>query len=219
MKLSIRNGERQVSKREERGVSRPANALALSFRAGRSRARAARASEESASDLRGIRFWLAQRFSAAIKPCSRSAAFAAEVRRTTPVRALHALILAAAVFLFMGASGNPDARFKDLGHRMMCTCGCGQVLLECNHVGCQSSDKDARQAAWTRSTKATTTTSSCKAFVQELRTHRHRRAHRDRLQQSCLDHALRRARRSALPSLFTSCACGRTAPSPRWLMA
>ena len=24
---------------------------------------------------------------------------------------------------------------------MMCTCGCGQVLLECNHVGCQSSDK------------------------------------------------------------------------------
>ena len=23
----------------------------------------------------------------------------------------------------------------------MCACGCGQVLLECNHVGCQSSDK------------------------------------------------------------------------------
>ena len=40
----------------------------------------------------------------------------------------------------MGA-GDSDARFKDLGHRMMCTCGCGQVLLECNHVGCQSSDK------------------------------------------------------------------------------
>ncbi len=40
----------------------------------------------------------------------------------------------------MGA-GDPDARFKDLGHRMMCTCGCGQVLLECNHVGCKSSDK------------------------------------------------------------------------------
>jgi cytochrome c-type biogenesis protein CcmH/NrfF len=40
----------------------------------------------------------------------------------------------------MGA-GDDSARFKDLGHRMMCTCGCGQVLLECNHVGCQSSDK------------------------------------------------------------------------------
>ena len=53
---------------------------------------------------------------------------------------LQALILTAAVFLFMGA-GDETARFKDLGHRMMCTCGCGQVLLECNHVGCQSSDK------------------------------------------------------------------------------
>src|ERR1700687_5986789 len=55
-------------------------------------------------------------------------------------RVLHALILTAAVLLFMGA-GDDSARFKDLGHRMMCTCGCGQVLLECNHVGCQSSDK------------------------------------------------------------------------------
>ena len=56
-------------------------------------------------------------------------------------RVLQALILAAAVFLFVGAGPSTDARFKDLGHRMMCTCGCGQILLECNHVGCQSSDK------------------------------------------------------------------------------
>ena len=63
---------------------------------------------------------------------------------TAPVdRLLHALILAAAVLLFMGA--DTDARFKDLGHRMMCTCGCGQVLLECNHVGCTSSDKMRNQ--------------------------------------------------------------------------
>jgi cytochrome c-type biogenesis protein CcmH len=33
-----------------------------------------------------------------------------------------------------------DARFNDLGHRLMCTCGCSQVLLECNHVGCTASD-------------------------------------------------------------------------------
>jgi cytochrome c-type biogenesis protein CcmH/NrfF len=56
-------------------------------------------------------------------------------------RTFQALILAAAVFLLVGAGPSDDARFKDLGHRMMCTCGCGQVLLECNHVGCQSSDK------------------------------------------------------------------------------
>jgi cytochrome c-type biogenesis protein CcmH len=56
------------------------------------------------------------------------------------VRVVQTLILTAAVFLFMGA-GDDSARFKDLGHRMMCTCGCGQILLECNHVGCQSSEK------------------------------------------------------------------------------
>ena len=44
-----------------------------------------------------------------------------------------------AIFLFMGAGD--DARFNSIGHRMMCTCGCGQILLECNHVGCKSSDK------------------------------------------------------------------------------
>jgi cytochrome c-type biogenesis protein CcmH/NrfF len=63
-------------------------------------------------------------------------------------RLLHALILTTAVFLFMGA-GDDSARFKDLGHRMMCACGCSQILLECNHVGCTYSDKmrDQLQAA------------------------------------------------------------------------
>ena len=53
-------------------------------------------------------------------------------------------ILALAVLLFMGA-GDTTSRFNNLGHRMMCTCGCGQILLECNHVGCQSSDKMRNQ--------------------------------------------------------------------------
>jgi hypothetical protein len=65
----------------------------------------------------------------------------ASIRRW--LQAAHSLIVAA-VFLFMGA-GDDSPRFKDLGHRMMCTCGCGQVLLECNHVGCQSSDKMRNQ--------------------------------------------------------------------------
>jgi cytochrome c-type biogenesis protein CcmH len=67
-------------------------------------------------------------------------------------RCLQVAALTAAVFLFVGAGPSTDARFKDLGHRMMCTCGCGQILLECNHVGCQSSDKmrDQLMAALTR---------------------------------------------------------------------
>jgi cytochrome c-type biogenesis protein CcmH len=33
------------------------------------------------------------------------------------------------------------ARFKNLGHKLMCVCGCSQILLECNHVGCTYSDR------------------------------------------------------------------------------
>jgi cytochrome c-type biogenesis protein CcmH/NrfF len=58
----------------------------------------------------------------------------------SPRRYLQAAALAVAVVVFLGAGDN-DARFKDLGHRMMCACGCNQILLECNHVGCTYSDK------------------------------------------------------------------------------
>ncbi len=27
-------------------------------------------------------------------------------------------------------------RAKNLGHRLKCICGCNQILIECNHVGC-----------------------------------------------------------------------------------
>ena len=54
-------------------------------------------------------------------------------------RSLHCAILSLAVFAFAGA-GDPSARFNDLGHQIMCVCSCGQILLECNHVGCPSSD-------------------------------------------------------------------------------
>ncbi len=42
-----------------------------------------------------------------------------------------------AVLVFsVGAGQDMSARYDKLGHAMMCTCGCNQVLLECNHVGC-----------------------------------------------------------------------------------
>ena len=50
------------------------------------------------------------------------------------------LLLALAIILFVGA-GDENTRFNDLGHKLMCACGCRQVLLECNHVGCQYSDR------------------------------------------------------------------------------
>jgi cytochrome c-type biogenesis protein CcmH/NrfF len=54
-------------------------------------------------------------------------------------RALHCALLGLAVFALLGA-GDPASRFKDLGHQLMCICGCNQILLECNHVGCPDSD-------------------------------------------------------------------------------
>jgi len=49
-------------------------------------------------------------------------------------------MLCLAIFAFLGA-GDEDARFNTVGHKMMCVCGCNQVLLECNHVGCRYSDR------------------------------------------------------------------------------
>jgi cytochrome c-type biogenesis protein CcmH len=49
------------------------------------------------------------------------------------------LLLSAAIFAFLGSS-DPATRFNEIGHQMMCICGCNQILLECNHVGCPDSD-------------------------------------------------------------------------------
>ncbi len=48
-------------------------------------------------------------------------------------------LLCALAVLFLGA--DTSARFNKVGHELMCVCGCNQVLLECNHVGCQYSDR------------------------------------------------------------------------------
>jgi cytochrome c-type biogenesis protein CcmH len=37
------------------------------------------------------------------------------------------------------AQSDRDARVKRIGKRLMCLCGCNQVLVECNHVGCSVS--------------------------------------------------------------------------------
>ena len=58
---------------------------------------------------------------------------------STSRRALQCALLSLAVFAFSGAS-DPSTRFNQIGHQLMCICGCGQILLECNHVGCPSSD-------------------------------------------------------------------------------
>lgn len=66
--------------------------------------------------------------------------------RSTPLtfwsRAAQASLLAVAVFFSVGASPNTDSRFNILSHKLMCQCGCAQLLGECDHLGCPSRDPE-----------------------------------------------------------------------------
>lgn len=57
------------------------------------------------------------------------------------VKGAQALLLALAVCFWMGAS-DAASRYTDLNHRTMCTCGCAQILGECNHTGCTASTEE-----------------------------------------------------------------------------
>ena len=59
--------------------------------------------------------------------------------RNSKLRTAQLLLIALLAMLFLGA--DTDARFNKLGHQLMCMCGCNQILLECNHVGCTYSER------------------------------------------------------------------------------
>jgi cytochrome c-type biogenesis protein CcmH/NrfF len=53
---------------------------------------------------------------------------------------MQAVIVCLLAVAMLGAD-DTGTRFNHIGHEMMCACGCGQILLECNHVGCPDSDR------------------------------------------------------------------------------
>ena len=63
-----------------------------------------------------------------------------------------AITLVCVGFLGAGPSRSANTRFNDLGHKLMCKCGCNQIVLKCNHVGCNYSTqmRDELLAALTR---------------------------------------------------------------------
>jgi cytochrome c-type biogenesis protein CcmH/NrfF len=60
--------------------------------------------------------------------------------------ALIAILTIVAGMVSLGADDAP-ARFDRDSHKMMCICGCNQLLGECNHVGCPNSDAMRKQLA------------------------------------------------------------------------
>lgn len=57
------------------------------------------------------------------------------------LKLVEAAVLAVAVYFSVAAAG-PSGRLYDLDHRLMCTCGCAEILGECNHVGCPNSSQE-----------------------------------------------------------------------------
>jgi len=53
-------------------------------------------------------------------------------------RTVQCAVLAVCVCFSLGVT-DAGSRVNNLSHRMMCSCGCAQMLGECNHVGCPSS--------------------------------------------------------------------------------
>jgi cytochrome c-type biogenesis protein CcmH len=70
--------------------------------------------------------------------------FSRTLREVAPVGSMTNLRLISSIFLgallLLGAGDN-SRRIDRLGHQMMCVCGCNQILLECNHVGCSYSSR------------------------------------------------------------------------------
>lgn len=59
-----------------------------------------------------------------------------EILNSSVLRVWLQLSVACLLLVFMVGAGDTTARYNELGHQMICTCSCNQVLLECNHVGC-----------------------------------------------------------------------------------
>jgi len=53
----------------------------------------------------------------------------------SPQRILGILLAAVFAFTMLGA-GDETTRLDHIGHQLVCQCSCGQILSECNHVGC-----------------------------------------------------------------------------------
>jgi cytochrome c-type biogenesis protein CcmH len=62
------------------------------------------------------------------------------MRKLLKNRVLQMVLLFTVALVTIGA-GDTTNKFSSIGHKMVCVCSCGQILLECNHVGCPDSDR------------------------------------------------------------------------------
>lgn len=56
-------------------------------------------------------------------------------------RVVEVAVLAVAICFSLGAT-DAGSRSNNLSHRLMCQCGCAQLLGECDHVGCPNRGRE-----------------------------------------------------------------------------
>jgi cytochrome c-type biogenesis protein CcmH/NrfF len=57
----------------------------------------------------------------------------------TPIVWARTIQIALLVLVTITMIGATRSQYDRVGNQLMCACGCGQILLECNHVGCPDS--------------------------------------------------------------------------------
>ena len=57
------------------------------------------------------------------------------------IRRIGRIVAIAVVAILTMGSADTAVRYNELGHKMMCVCGCNQILIECNHLGCPDSER------------------------------------------------------------------------------
>jgi len=96
----------------------------------------------------------------------RGRTIAGRVRARCRVCTLGAFALAAIAPLVPVAQAQESAHAKELGQKLMCVCGCNQILGSCNHVGCTYSH-DMMKELEDRIARNEPDDLTLQAFVQE----------------------------------------------------
>ena len=94
--------------------------------------------------VRRIRFSRGRSFSSDVKQPYPQGVLAPEapvVGRWAALRVIVVLIVgvAAIQLLSVPAQAQQTERAKEIGQKLLCVCGCNQILTACNHVGCKYS--------------------------------------------------------------------------------
>jgi len=55
------------------------------------------------------------------------------------------LPLVVVIGVFTLSAADTQSRFDNIGHRLMCACGCSQILLECDHMGCPNLSQETTE--------------------------------------------------------------------------